>query len=174
MLLSLHKHEFARFEVKQKRLNEDIVVCTGRVIYIMLCSICFLSRWYMFVNSKEMDCFWKLKGCTIETSRSKIFLNERGFFLILEFYFNKEKAVYFVFKLVFEKSKFLWIHSASNIAFMQYIWVSSFTKSTNNEIRYKRRIYLKQLLFFHSFILWIGTHSLGIMRWSLRSGCIQQ
>lgn len=54
LLLSLHKHEFARFEVKQKRLNEDIVVCTGRVIYIMLCSICFLSRWYMFVNSKEM------------------------------------------------------------------------------------------------------------------------
>lgn len=73
-------------------------------------------------------------------------------FLILEFYFNKEKAVYFVFKLVFEKSKFLWIHSASNIAFMQYILVSTFTKSTNNEIRYKRRIYLKQLLFFHSFI----------------------
>lgn len=74
------------------------------------------------------------------------------FFLILEFYFNKEKAAYFVFKLVFEKSKFLWIHSASNIAFMQYIWVSSFTKRTNTEIRYKRRIYRKQLLFFHSFI----------------------
>lgn len=73
-------------------------------------------------------------------------------FLILEFYFNEENAVYFVFKLVFEKLKFLWIHSASNIAFMQYILVSTFTKSTNSEIRYKRRIYRKQLLFFHSFI----------------------
>lgn len=72
----------------------------------------------------------------------------KGFF----FFLNKEKAVYFVFKLVFEKSKILWIHSASNIAFMQYILVSSFTKSTNNEIRYKRRIYLKKKITLFSFV----------------------